>query len=322
MVDRGPTDQNPVDRLVEVLSRKFDAVEHRHGPVAELAKARAQELGLKTPRVLLVDSPISNAACVPVEPPILLISKTETELFRVARGTAFDATLVHEFSHAKDGIKFMLGARMLPFIAPVVTVVAWHLISSQKNKKHMSAEELKKDDIFFAHNGLGISQKDVQQSPFWKEVKSLSQDVAAAAAGAGLGMIGTRQLLLRAEYRADKLAAELVSPDAMKEALAVPKLCNRQVIDGMSETEKKADPFLREIGAADKSVWERYYNAYITHAHPATEQRIARLDAMKHEKAAKETASLFPETRIAIHDIGVNERMVLDLVTQAMKIKV
>lgn len=276
------------------------------GPLVEAVKQLSHQAGIHPPTVFVSGSKLPNAAAIPkmVDKHRLLITNPLFDAMGCKSihdiTPEIKAVIGHEISHLKDGFGYIYGVRKLPLIGiPIAMVLGRRMFNgaveagaANPNDIQAYCQGQNNNDVFqrFPSDPSLEQQRSV--------VNQLACDIAAGAVGFGVGSVATRQLILDAEYRADRTAAKLVSPRAMINFFHKME----DYMDGMrgkiTRRELMGDPFFHQRSEGFFEQLRGEYNRYVIHAHPTSEQRIGALEAMERgvEGAAKPATAVLGRT--------------------------
>ena len=252
--------------------------------ISEAVKDAAEELKIEAPKVFRTTGKMPFAGVIPLPGNQRMIF---TDIFLEKAGgiegvtPELKAIIGHELGHLKRGGMLDLAKNMAPLaVAPVVALVAYNYLRNAKQNK-VPLEKL--EDHINAFEGYQPGQ---DREPKTEEgvIKKWAKYTAVGLGGLLLGGVVSNRLAQRMEYACDKIGAEVASPEAMKSALQILERESELAMERFraSKTQKE----LAE-GFSGPEMLLMIAKEFTWGAHPSTANRIARLDAMAEQQAAK-----------------------------------
>lgn len=209
-----------------------------------------------------------------------LLEHMKKEGHEFAMSPELEAVIGHELGHLKRGLHPLsaeqLSAKMVPLgIVAAVGALAIYRHVQHSNEKKKQFETSLQDDHSIIHQ--------VKHALRPEEYMALvgAQYLAATMLGIGLGAVGFQQMRHVAEFRADRFAAELVSPQAMINALRKTDALPLEVSDLMMKAKLES---YKEMGLYDEESIEpmlKLEEFFKKLTHPTTETRITKLEKLQ-----------------------------------------
>ncbi|MBV8938237.1 MAG: M48 family metalloprotease [Alphaproteobacteria bacterium] len=193
----------------------------------------AGQVGIECPRIVVVPTPLVNAAGGPGTGTIFLtegfLNMLGQKTLETAPDKKLEMVLAHEMSHIKDGAGKMLAGMYLPWMALPVAGAAAVYLYDKMHRHHDAGEvcqiKLKRAleqttqeeldglrDQYEAGKDAACEKhwKDCEQALAWQhQLWTGGKYLAGAALGLGGGLMLSRHLARSAEFRADRMAIKI-----------------------------------------------------------------------------------------------------------------
>ncbi len=242
-------------------------------------------VGIETPQLMLIPSPIPNAMANPVTNSVFMtegfLKLIKQDSLHTAPNKKLEMTLAHEMSHIKDGIGMRAAEKLLPWMAlPAASVAALYLYDNSRHRhdKKTAIEEAAKHE----KNELAKAYaKDHSTSPqilaFQQHLWDAGKTLAVGALGLAGGLHLTRYYGNETEHRADRMAVKVGrDPQALYEMLEEMSKVGAEIKREREKAIKPATGFAGRLSDYIKKELRVIRNEYVS-PHPTNEQRLSHM---------------------------------------------